>query len=238
MVINCQFFRLTSNLLFAALLTALGGSIGCSPLGGVAHSDMQAYGSAYDGDEAYFNHGTNPIVSTDEENKSTFGIDVDTGSYTLMRRDVNRGSLPHKDGVRVEEYLNYFTYEYPQPQDEHPFAVHLESVPSYFGDDFQLLKIGLQGRILSEAERGPANLVFLIDVSGSMQSAGKLDLIKASIGVLVENLNADDMVSIVTYAGKVGVALDATPGDQNDTIMNAINDLTAGGSTNGEAAFA
>ena len=189
------------------------------------------YGSA----ENYEDYGVNGMVDTAEDNLSTFSIDVDTGSYTLMRRDINGGSLPNQAGVRVEEYVNYFGFDYPQPTSEHPFAVHLESAQSYFGPERELLRVGLQGFTMPEVERAPANLVFLIDVSGSMMASNKLGLIKSAFGLLVEKLNENDTVSVVTYAGRESVALEATPGDQDDTIMTAVDNLTAGGSTNGEA---
>ena len=185
--------------------------------------------------ENYENYGTNPMTDTAQDNLSTFSIDVDTGSYTLMRRDLNNGYLPNVDGVRVEEYVNYFTYNYPQPNNEHPFSVNIDSALSLFGPGHELIRIGLQGLSLPEIERAPANLVFLIDVSGSMQSQNKLPLVKSAFGLLVEKLDERDTVSIVTYAGRDSVALEATSGDQDDTILAAIDNLTAGGGTNGEA---
>jgi Ca-activated chloride channel family protein len=152
-----------------------------------------------------------------------------------MRRDINEGYLPNPAGVRVEEYVNYFTYDYAQPTGDHPFAVHLESAQSHFGEGHELLRVGLQGLSLPEAERSPANLVFLIDVSGSMMASNKLDLIKSAFGLLVEKLNEGDTISIVTYAGNEAVALEATSGDQEDVILAVLNNLQAGGSTNGEA---
>ena len=126
--------------------------------------------------ENYEDYGVNPVVDASEDNKSTFAIDVDTGSYTLMRRDITQGYLPNQAGVRVEEYVNYFDYDYGQPSEEHPFAVHLESAQSHFGEGHELLRVGLQGLTMPEIERSAANLVFLIDVSGSMMAPNKLDL--------------------------------------------------------------
>jgi Ca-activated chloride channel family protein len=205
---------------------------GAGDIGSYAPEGDYASGTA---GENYEDYGVNPVVDASEDNKSTFAIDVDTGSYTLMRRDINQGFLPNQAGVRVEEYVNYFDYDYGQPSAEHPFAVHLESAQSHFGQGHELVRIGLQGLTMPEAERSPANLVFLIDVSGSMMAANKLDLIKSAFGLLVEKLNEGDTVSIVTYAGNEGVALEATSGDQDDVILAVLDDLRAGGSTNGEA---
>jgi len=216
--------------LHATLILALS-ACGEQPLSSMG----DAYPSAGVESENYENYGVNGMTDASVDNQSTFSIDVDTGSYTLMRRDISAGYLPHQDGVRVEEYINYFNYDYPEPVGEHPFAVHLESAKSHFGQGYELMRVGLQGFSLPELERSSANLVFLIDVSGSMLAANKLDLIKSAFGLLVEKLNADDTVTIVTYAGHESVALEATAGDQDEIILAAINDLTAGGSTNGEA---
>ena len=227
------------TLLFPVLLgsMALGAASGCSEE--LRHIDAAGYSTGgyveSDSRENYEDYGVNPEVDTSEDNLSTFSIDVDTGSYTLMRRDINGGALPNQAGVRVEEYVNYFGYDYPQPVDEHPFAVHLESAQSYFGTERELLRVGLQGFAMPEVERAAANLVFLIDVSGSMMASNKLGLIKSAFGLLVEKLGADDVVTVVTYAGRESVALQATAGDQDDVIMTAIDNLTAGGATNGEA---
>lgn len=184
--------------------------------------------------ETYGKLVENDWVETSQENVSTFGVDVDTGSYSLMRRDVRAGRLPHPDGVRVEEYVNYFRYDYAPPQDGAPFAVHVDGAPSAFGDGLHLLRVGLQGQAVDPAQRKPANLVFLIDVSGSMTSAEKLPLVKSTLKSLVTKLNDRDSLAIVTYAGDERVLLPATRVFDKARINGIIDGLGAGGSTNGE----
>lgn len=172
----------------------------------------------------------NPWTSTQTDRYSTFGVDVDTASYAVGRRFLEEGRLPPPDSVRVEEYVNAFTYSYPQPS-EGPFAVHLEGAPSPFTAGRHILKVGLQGRHVSKQERKPAHLVFLVDVSGSMIAMDKLPLAQESLRVLVNNLDARDTVALVTYAGEVRDVLPPTPADQRKTIIEAIDELTAGGGT-------
>jgi Ca-activated chloride channel family protein len=180
--------------------------------------------------EAYKDHGINPFVSASEDRLSTFAIDVDTASYTLARRKVLEGTLPPREAVRVEEFLNYFRYTYPEPQGE-PFAVALDAAPSPFTPGRHLLRVGVQGKRLSAAERKPAHLTFLVDVSGSMQSPDRLPLAKRALRMLVDNLRDGDSVSLVTYAGGVKLALPPTGMEEKARIHAAIEDLTAGGST-------
>ena len=187
-------------------------------------------GAPWHGGERYVRVGENPFVSTSQDPYATFGVDVDTAAYSLMRRDVQAGHLPHPDGVRVEEYLNYFSYGY-EPPAQDPFAIHLEAAPSPFGEGLHLLRVGLQARTV--AERGRANLVFLVDVSGSMGEPDKLPLVQRTLRLLLDELRPDDRVGIVVYAGSVGTLLPPTPASERQAIAAAIDRLSAGGSTNG-----
>ena len=214
------------------------GALGC---GGDSSSDMYAYESgrpAVDGDvhdgENYGELIENDWIAAETEATSTFSIDVDNGSYTLMRRDLTNGILPAKDGVRTEEYLNFFDYDYPQPTDGEPFSIHMEIAPSEFGEDLHMLRIGLQGLEIPREDLKPANLVFLIDTSGSMTSEQKLPLVQQSLNSLVDNLRPTDTIGIVTYAGNAGVLLQPTPVSDASRIKAAVDSLSAGGSTNGE----
>ena len=178
----------------------------------------------------------NEWVETKTENTSTFSIDVDTASYTLIRNYLmSYNYMPPKDKVRIEEMVNYFDYDYPQPEEGKPFSVTMEMTDSPWRSDTKLVMFGLQGKML-EPDKVPAhNLVFLIDVSGSMYGDDRLGLLKKSFKKLVEKLDKDDKVSIVTYAGNAGVLLDSVSGDKKDEIISAIENLEAGGSTAGAA---
>ncbi|MDQ5980422.1 MAG: Ca-activated chloride channel, partial [Verrucomicrobiota bacterium] len=149
------------------------------------------------------------------------------------RRFLNQGQRPPADAVRIEELVNYFSYNYPQPVGETPFAASLEVASAPWAPEHRLVRIGLKGREVSDASRPKANLVFLLDVSGSMQSANKLPLVKQSMRLLVEKLRADDRVAIAVYAGSSGLALPSTPVSRKADILEAIDRLAAGGSTNG-----
>jgi Ca-activated chloride channel family protein len=166
---------------------------------------------------------------------STFSIDVDTASYSNLRRFLNQNQMPPEDAVRIEEMINYFSYDYPQPQGKHPFSVTTKAAPCPWNKDHDVALIGLQGKTLQADEIPPSNLVFLLDVSGSMNQPNKLPLLKSAFNLLVKQLGADDRVAMVVYAGAAGVVLESTPGNQNMTILNALNDLKAGGSTAGGA---
>ncbi|HEX5749440.1 MAG TPA: VWA domain-containing protein, partial [Archangium sp.] len=180
--------------------------------------------------EQYRDNGVNAFVTTAEDRLSTFSIDVDTASYTLVRRKLLEGTPPPREAVRVEEFLNYFRYTYPEPEGA-PLAVHLDAAPSPFTPGRHLLRVGVQGKRLSVSERKPAHLTFLVDVSGSMQSPDKLPLAKRSLRMLVDNLRDGDTVALVTYAGGVKLALPPTGLEHKALIHAAIEDLTAGGST-------
>lgn len=164
---------------------------------------------------------------------STFSIDVDNASYTNVRRMINNGQKVPKDAVRVEEMVNFFKYNYTQPNNEHPFAIQTELSDSPWNSATKILKIGLQGKNIPTLDLPASNLVFLIDVSGSMNDANKLPLLKQSLKILVKELRAKDKVSIVVYAGAAGLVLPPTSGDEKETINNALEKLNAGGSTAG-----
>lgn len=164
---------------------------------------------------------------------STFSIDVDAASYSNTRRFITQRQLPPKDAVRIEEFINYFTYDYPQPKDEHPFAVHTEMSDCPWNTENKLLHIGLQGKKMPTEALPENNLVFLLDVSGSMNAPNKLPLLKSSFRLLVNQLNQNDRIAIVVYAGAAGMVLPPTSCDNKEMILQAINDLQAGGSTAG-----
>jgi Ca-activated chloride channel family protein len=184
--------------------------------------------------ERYQHLDDNPVHLAAEQPVSTFSIDVDTGAYANVRRFLNAGQLPPQDAVRVEEMVNYFDYRYVPPASRDvPFRVATEVAPAPWNPQALLMKIGIKGFEVAAAERPPANLVFLIDVSGSMQSPDKLPLLKNAFRLLTDQLTARDRVSMVVYAGSSGVVLGPTAGDQKHKIREAINRLEAGGSTNG-----
>ncbi len=166
---------------------------------------------------------------------STFSIDVDTASYSNIRRYINNGQHPPADAVRIEEMINYFTYDYPLPDGDDAFSVVTELSDCPWNQDHLLLHIGIQGQIVATDDLPACNLVFLLDVSGSMQYPDKLPLVKTAMELLVEQLRPQDRVSIVVYAGAAGEVLPSTAGDRKEEIMRALNSLTAGGSTAGGA---
>lgn len=164
---------------------------------------------------------------------STFSIDVDKASYSNVRRMINSGEEVPFDAVKIEEMINYFDYDYPQPKDEHPFSIHTEVIKTPWNANTRLIKIGLQGKTFDQEELPASNLTFLIDVSGSMGARNKLPLLKAAFKLLVQQLRKQDKVAIVVYAGAAGVVLKPTSGHQKETILNALNNLESGGSTAG-----
>jgi Ca-activated chloride channel family protein len=183
--------------------------------------------------ESYSKIESNKFKKVKNDALSTFSIDVDKAAYSNMRRFITSGTLPPKDAVRIEEMINYFQYDYAQPTDDTPFAIHTEYTECAWNADHKLVRIGLKGREI-EMENAPAsNLVFLIDVSGSMQSANKLDLLKSGFELLVDQMRPEDKVSLVVYAGAAGVVLESTSGRKKDLIKSALEGLTAGGSTAG-----
>jgi Ca-activated chloride channel homolog len=183
--------------------------------------------------ENYNRIDDNPFHRVGNEPLSTFSIDVDTASYSNMRRFITQGQLPPKDAVRIEELINYFTYNYPQPTGNRPFSVTTEVTTAPWNPQHKLVQVGLQGKRLESETLPPSNLVFLIDVSGSMGEADKLPLVQQSLKLLVNKLRPEDRVSLVVYAGNAGVVLPATPGSQKTKILAAIDRLQAGGSTAG-----
>src|SRR5947209_10778167 len=183
--------------------------------------------------ESYAKIDENPFLEAARAPLSTFSIDVDTASYSNTRRFLSEGRLPPKDAVRIEELINYFNYDYPQPSGSAPFSVTAEVADCPWNARHKLVHIGLQGRRVSTEDMPPANLVFLIDVSGSMNEPRKLPLVKSSLRTLAEQLSARDRVAIVVYAGTSGLVLPSTPGDRKGEIIAAIDRLEAGGSTNG-----
>ncbi len=199
------------------------------PQGAQAPVDRERY-ATFEG------HG---ITRVDAQPVSTFSIDVDTGSYSNVRRMLQEGRLPPRDAVRAEELINYFRYADAPPEDAaQPFRVHTEIAPTPWNADTLLLRIALKAREVPAAELPPSNLVFLVDVSGSMNSADKLPLLKRSIRLLTRQMDADDRITLVVYAGAAGVVLEPTAGDQHATIEAALDKLQAGGSTHGSAGIA
>ena len=183
--------------------------------------------------ETYAHLDANAVQRAAETPVSTFSIDVDTGSYTNVRRFLNEGRLPPKDAVRVEELINYFDYAYAPPKDRSmPFAVHTEIASTPWNPKTRLLQIGIQGW-KPQGELPPSNLVFLVDVSGSMNEPAKLPLVKSSLKLLARQLHHSDRISLVVYAGRTAVVLEPTPGADVGTISAALDQLQADGSTNG-----
>jgi secreted protein with Ig-like and vWFA domain len=185
------------------------------------------------GSESYQALPENPWVAVGQAPLSTFSIDVDTASYANVRRFLNRGGAPPPEAVRLEELVNYFPYSYAAPVDGKPFAVHVEMTSAPWNARHRIARIALKGKEIHAGERPAANLVFLVDVSGSMQDENKLPLVKQSLRFVVDRLTERDTVSLVTYAGESGVVLPATSGGDKARITAAIENLGAGGSTNG-----
>jgi len=191
-------------------------------------SPQQAFNTeayTYQADNDYLDVAGNPL--------STFSIDVDTASYANMRRFLKDGQRPPRDAVRIEELVNYFPYRYAQPKDKTPFAASMEVASAPWAPTHRLVRIGLKGREIPASERPALNLVFLLDVSGSMDMPNKLPLVKKSMRLLVEKLKPTDRVAIAVYAGASGLALPSTPASKKQEILSALDELHAGGSTNG-----
>nr|WP_294870968.1 von Willebrand factor type A domain-containing protein [uncultured Pedobacter sp.] len=183
--------------------------------------------------ESYASINENQFRNAIKNPLSTFSIDVDAASYTNIRRFINNGGLPPADAVRIEEMVNYFDYDYPQPKGKDPINIVTEIADAPWNTMHKLVKIGLQGRKISTDKLPASNLVFLIDVSGSMAQANKLPLLVSSFKLLAEQLRSSDKVAIVVYAGNAGLVLPSTPGDQKIKIKDALDKLSAGGSTAG-----
>jgi Ca-activated chloride channel homolog len=185
--------------------------------------------------EGYDHVRDNPFLAAATNPLSTFSIDVDTASYANVRRFLTEGRLPPKDAVRIEELVNYFRYEYPEPAGDSPFSITTELGACPWKPEHQLVLVGLRGRAIDDESLPPRNLTFLLDVSGSMQSPDKLPLLKRAMGVLVDSLRDEDRVAIVVYAGSSGLALPSISGAEKGAIHAAIDELRAGGSTAGAA---
>jgi Ca-activated chloride channel family protein len=194
-------------------------------------NNRQAY------DMFFENYGVNPSIETEDDHLSTFALDVDTGSYTIMRNYLSEGNLPPSDSVRVEEYVNYFNQGYPSPPAHQAFGIYVDGAPSPFtqSERYQVLRVGIQGYQVPTYERKDASLTFVIDVSGSMDMDNRLGLVKRSLELLVEQLEPRDTVSIVVYGSDARVVLDPTSGSDKGRILDAIYSLHPEGATNAEA---
>ena len=188
-------------------------------------------------DMFFEDYGVNPSIDTEDDNLSTFALDVDTGSYTIMRNYLSEGNLPPSDSVRGEEYVNYFDQGYPSPPAHQAFGIYLDGAPAPFTqtERYQMLRVGIQGYQVPEEERKDASLTFVIDVSGSMDMDNRLGLVKRSLELLVEQLRPSDRVGIVVYGSDARVVLEPTPGSDKGTILEAIYNLRPEGATNAEA---
>ena len=212
--------------------------------GGIVSYTKQARYQTYAVPEpGYIQHNTEGYSAIDENGfkdvlhnpLSTFSIDVDRASYSNVRRFLNMGQLPPIDAVRIEEMINYFNYDYPEPSGKHPFSVYTEISACPWNNAHQLLHVGLKGKSIDKSELPPSNLVFLIDVSGSMSAANKLPLLKQAFRMLVNELRPEDRVAMVVYAGAAGLVLESTPGSKKSEILAALDKLQSGGSTAGGA---
>ncbi|MFC2137197.1 von Willebrand factor type A domain-containing protein [Bacteroidota bacterium] len=202
----------------------------CAPAMYISNYDYEEFNT-----EGYSTIHENGFKDVKINPLSTFSIDVDAASYSNIRRFINYGQKPPIDAVRIEEMVNYFTYDYPQPEDEHPFSINYEVGECPWNKNNKLLHIGLQGEDIPTDNLPPSNLVFLIDVSGSMGSPNKLPLLKSAFKLLVNELRPNDRVAIVVYAGASGLVLPSTKGSEKDKIIDALDKLHSGGSTAGAA---
>ncbi|MGY4536088.1 Ca-activated chloride channel family protein [Mucilaginibacter sp. UYNi724] len=201
--------------------------------------DKKSYGymapAPIENDESYKGTIENTFTNASSTPLSTFSVDVDAASYSNVRRFINNGQLPPSDAVRVEEMINYFNYNTAGPTDGGPVAIHTEISSAPWNTKHRLLRIGLKAKTIANNNLPASNLVFLIDVSGSMNSENKLPLVQSSLKMLADQLRPQDKVALVVYAGAAGVVLPSTSGDKKETIKNAIDNLSAGGSTAGGA---
>ena len=199
---------------------------GFNSIGGSATVNDKAYDLTF-----FKGYGVNPFIDTEDDNLSTFAMDVDTGSYTVARRYVHDGNIPDPDSIRVEEFVNFFDQGYARPEEE-AFAIHVDGSPSPFGGaNHWLMRVGLQGKSVFEEDRKDATLIFTIDVSGSMAREDRLELVKRSLRLLVDQLRDSDKVGIVVYGSTGSVLLEPTSGRDKDEILSAIERLRPGGST-------
>lgn len=185
-------------------------------------------------DMFFQDYGTNPYVSADDDQLSTFAMDVDTGSYSLARSYIENGSLPPQEAIRLEEFINYFDLNDEPPKND-TFAIHVDAGPSPFGEeDSQLVRIGIKGKEIDSENRKRANLTFVIDVSGSMDQDNRIGLVKKSLALLVNQLKDNDQIGIVVYGSTAHTILEPTSVEEEDVILNAIDELQIEGSTNAE----
>lgn len=191
------------------------------------------YSNPVSANESYKEINENTFKSSQLNPLSTFSIDVDKAAYSNVRRMINNGQKIPKEAVKIEEFINYFKYNYSQPTSEQPFSINTEVAETPWNKDTKIVKIGLQGKDLDKENIPKSNLVFLLDVSGSMGDSNKLPLLKSAFKLLVNQLREEDKVSIVVYAGAAGVVLKPTSGDNKEKILNALNKLESGGSTAG-----
>ena len=196
------------------------------------HNSKAGDYESYLGDQ-YNEYEENPFIQVVEKSVSTFSIDADGAAYSNTRRFLMDGANPPAAAIRTEELINYFAYSYPEPNDGHPIAINGEVSACPWEKDHKLIRIGIKGKSFDKPEIPPANLVLLIDVSGSMSSDDKLDLLKKSFQLFVHEMRPQDKMAIVTYAGQAGLKLPATSGSEKDKILEAISKLGAGGSTAG-----
>lgn len=186
-------------------------------------------------DNNFQDYGVNPYINTTQDHLSTFALDVDTASYTVARRYVMEGNQPPPDAIRVEEFVNYFKQDYPNPE-ETAFGIYADGAPSPFArDGMHILRIGIQGHSIPDSERAPASLTFVIDISGSMSMENRLELVKRSLQLLVDRLRPTDTVAIVVFGTDARVLLNPTSGEDRAAILNAIYSLHPEGATNAEA---
>ncbi len=197
--------------------------------GGTHEPNDQPHGHVF-----FENYGVNPRIDTADDNLSTFAVDVDTASYTVMRRVIRDGYLPNKDSVRVEEYVNYFESGY-EPPTKSAFRIAIDGAPSPYAENYHLVRVGLKGYEVPEEERPNAVLTFVIDVSGSMQMENRLELVKDALELLVEQLRPTDEIGIVVYGSNARVVLEHTPVQNASTILRAIRQLRTEGATYAEA---
>ncbi|MBR4986589.1 MAG: von Willebrand factor type A domain-containing protein [Proteobacteria bacterium] len=215
-----------------AVPAAKNGGGGTANMGGIRFVDSPNLNM---NTEEYSQFDPNRFMSTATNPLSTFGADVDTAAYTVFRSAVSHGRVPKNMNLRTEEMINYFKYDYPNPKPGEPFSVTTEISKCPWNDATKLMLIGTQTRELKPEERPASNIVFLLDISGSMRSEDRLDLIKASIVTMLPNLTSQDKISIVTYSGRERFIIDGVPGDHHKTILKALNYFEASGVTNGEA---
>jgi Ca-activated chloride channel family protein len=203
-----------------------------APIAPLAPPNDQAHADMF-----FEDYGVNPFVDTEDDHLSTFALDVDTGSYTIARRYVSDGNLPPDDAIRVEEFVNYFDQDYQYPPEGQAFAIHVDGAPFPFAetDRYQMLRVGIQGYAVPPDARQDVSLMFVIDVSGSMDMENRLELVKRSLELLVEQLRPTDSVGIVVYGSEARVVLEPTSGAEKGAILEAIYALRPEGSTNAEA---